>query len=240
MRVSGLLLFTPFLGSAAISARVKAGLVVCVTALLYPTCGRVSVDATNLAQAVTAISTEFLVGLVIGLAINFIFDGVQLAGHILGIQMGFSLVNVLDPQSQIESPVLSIFHQTIALLIFLQLEIHHWLLRGLARSFEYLPVGRFVMTGPIAAELWRAASGIWLVGVQIAAPALIATVLTDLVLGFLAKASPQFPVLFVGLSVKSTLGFLATGLALRFWPPLFERYFTSALKLSAYMLRLGA
>ena len=62
-----------------------------------------------------------------------------MAGQILGFQLGYSLVNVIDPQTQVDTPVLSVFHQAVVLLLFLQLGVHRWLLRGLAKSFEYLP-----------------------------------------------------------------------------------------------------
>ena len=88
-------------------------------------------------------------------------------------------------------------------------------------------------------QLLHAAGAIWLAGVQIAAPALIATLVIDLVLGFLGKASPQLPVLFLGLSVKSMVGLSVLALSLRYWPALFERYFTNAIHVSERLLQLA-
>ncbi len=239
-RVSAMLLFAPFLGSPVISSRVKAGLALALTLLLYPAYGHAHVEMIGTWHFALGMISEFLVGIVLGLAVALVFDGVQLAGQVASTQMGFSLVNILDPQSQAESSVLSMFHNTLALLIFLQLDVHHWLLRGMAKSFEYIPAGAFAVRWPVANELWMAAAGVWLVGIQVAAPVLIATVVVDLTFAFLAKASPQFPALFVGMSVKSLIGLLIIGSSLRYWPGLFETYFTSALRLSEHILRLGA
>lgn len=238
IRVSSLLIFTPFLGSLAISARVKAGFVMATTFLLWPAYAPAGMQTLSSGSWARIAIGEVLIGLVLGLLLNFIFDGAQLAGQIMGLQMGFSLVNVIDPQTEVDSPVLSIFHQTIALLIFLQLDVHHWVLRGVARSFEYLPAGTLMASAPLTSLLLKAAAGIWLAGLQIAAPTLIATMFADIVLGFLAKASPNFPILFIGISVKSLLGFLVIACGLKWWPTVFERYFGSAIAMSEHILRL--
>jgi flagellar biosynthetic protein FliR len=237
-RIAGLMVFAPFFSSQAIAPRVKVCWVVALTALLYPTCAS-KLPAPELFAWVQGMLAEAVVGLVMGLSVHFLFDAAQLAGQVLGFQVGFSLVNVIDPQTQVDTPVLSIFHQSLALLIFLQLDVHHWLVRGLARSFRYLPAGSAVATPALVTELMRVVGGLWLAGVQIAGPALAATMLADVALGFLGKASPQLPVLFLGLSIKSLLGFavLAAGVAL--WPVMFERRFAEALVHGEQLLHLA-
>jgi len=237
-RVSGLLVFTPFLGSSAIAPRMKAGLVVLLTAVLYPVCGPRQMSL-NAGGALRVMLAEALVGLLMGLTVQFVFEAAEFAGQFMGMQVGFGLVNLLDPNTQVDTPVLAVFSQTIVMLIFLQLGVHRWLLRALASSFAYLPVGEAWATGAMTGELLRLAGGIWLAGVQVAAPALMATLLVDIVLGFLGKASPQLPVLFLGLSVKSMVGALVLGLSLRYWPAIFERYFNAAIHASERLLQLA-
>lgn len=238
VRVAGLLVFTPFLGSGAIPARIKAGLVVLLTALLYPVCGprEMSLTASGVLHVVLA---EALVGILLGLAVQFVFEAAEFAGQFMGMQVGFGLVNIIDPTTQVDTPVLAVFSQTIVMLIFLQLGVHRWVVRGLASSFAYLPIGAALPTGEMTKMLLHLAGGIWLAGVQIAAPALLATLLADFVLGFLGKASPQLPVLFLGLSVKSMVGVLMLALSLRYWPGIFERYFNTAIHGSERLLELA-
>ena len=134
--------------------------------------------------------------------------------------------------------MLSVFYQTIVLLIFFALDVHHWVLRALVSSFYYLPAGRSVLTlGRIEAVLHTAAA-IWVLGLQIAAPALIATVIADFVLAFIGKASPQLPVLFVGLSVKSVLGMLVLIATMAAWPRFFSLQFANAIRWSEQTLHL--
>ena len=135
LRVSGILVFAPFLGSSSIAPRIKGGLALALTLLLYPICGRQLHFAAPTGWVQMA-AAETAIGLLIGLAANLAFETAQMAGNILGVQMGYSLVNLIDPQTQVETPVLALFHQTIALLIFLHLNVHHWLLRAVARSYD--------------------------------------------------------------------------------------------------------
>ncbi len=237
-RVSGLLVFTPFLGSSAVAPRIKVGLVVLLTAVLYPVCGPRGLSLTP-AGLLRVMLSEALIGVLMGLAVQFVFEAAQFAGQAIGMQVGYGLVNLLDPNTQVDTPVLAVFSQTVVMLLFLQLDVHHWLLRALAASFAYLPAGSAVAGGELTRQLLHAAGGIWVAGVQIAAPALLATLLCDLVLGFLGKASPQLPVLFLGLSLKSVVGLTLLGLSLKYWPGLFERYFTTAIHWTERWLHLA-
>jgi flagellar biosynthetic protein FliR len=237
MRITGLLLFAPVLGNQSVPVNIKAMLALGLTALLYPAVarGHAQLQWTQLPQM--AIS-ELLIGLLLGLSINCVFDALQLAGHSLGVQMGFSLASLIDPQTQADTPVLSVFYQTMALLIFLRLDVHFWLLRGLARSFEYLPPGSATLHGAAAELMLRQASAIWFCGVQIAAPVLAATMIADFVLAFVGRASPQLPVMFIGLSVKTVLGLFVAIATISLWPGMLERYYAQALATGERALHL--
>jgi flagellar biosynthetic protein FliR len=232
------MVFAPFFGSMAVPRRVKAGLTMALTALLYPAYSPRAVPS-EVTQWLGVMMGEALVGLMLGLAVHFVFDGVQLAGQVLGFQMGFSLANVVDPETEIDTPVIAIFHQAIALLIFLQIDAHHLMLRALGKSLEYLPPGTVLATPGTVEGMTKAAGGLLLVAVQLAAPVLIATLMADVALGFLGKASPQLPVLFVGLSVKNVIGLGVMMAALVFWPGLLGRMFANAASTAERLLHLA-
>jgi flagellar biosynthetic protein FliR len=237
-RVSGLMVFCPFLGSEAVPVPVKAGLALLLTVVLHPLHGPAALALGSWQWAQVALG-EAAIGLVLGLVANFLFESALMAGQILGVQIGYSLANVFDPQTRVDTPVLSVFHQMAALLIFLQLDVHHWLLRSLMRSFVYLPPGAVPATLAAASGLLHAAGGIFLVGVQIAAPSLVATLLTDMALGFLGKASPQLPVLFIGLAVKNLVGLTVLMAAIAYWPRMFSQQFTQAIQSAEQLLHLA-
>jgi flagellar biosynthetic protein FliR len=230
-RVGGLMTFAPFFSNASLPVRIKAVFTVALTILLLPVYtspGFTPEPPTTTAWASLAL-TEAALGLMTGLAVQFVFDGMQLAGQIISFQFGFSLVNIIDPNTQVEITVLSTFYDLATLLIFMQLGVHRWILRALATSFQLIPVGALPSVALRAPELLRMATAMWLIGAEIAFPLLLATMLTDVTIGFLSKASPQFPALFFGISIKFLLGTAVLYGALAYWPGLLERHFFHAL-----------
>jgi flagellar biosynthetic protein FliR len=236
LRVSGLVLFAPFFGHAAIPPRVKACFVFFMVVLLYPL---LSPRLAHSTLSVWTISSEVIVGLAVGLTTNAVFEAAMFAGQILSVQMGYSLVNIIDPTSQIESTVMSVFHQTIAMLIFIRFDVHHWILRTVVHSFDYLPPGELTNTGPIAVAVLQTFASVMNLGLQIAAPVLAATMATDFALGMLSKASPQLPLMMMGPSLKSLLGIIVLSSALCYWPSLFDRFFSDSIVMTDRILHLA-
>jgi flagellar biosynthesis protein FliR len=234
-RISGLMTFCPFFGSDAISLPVKAGLTLLLTILLHPLHGPADLAIQPWQWAEIALQ-EAAIGALLGLVANFLFEAVLMAGQVLGVQIGYSLATVFDPQTQADLPVLSQFHQLAALLIFLELDVHHWLMRALVRSFAYLPPGKFSLTLSAAGGLLHAAGGIFLSGVQIAAPSLVATLVIDVALGFLGKASPQLPVMFIGIAVKNLVGLTVLAAAIAYWPHAFGQRFEQTIQIAERLL----
>jgi flagellar biosynthesis protein FliR len=238
LRVGGLMTFAPFFGNTAIPARVKAIFTLAITALLYPVCSVPKIALTVLGMTRLALS-EAVLGLAMGLCLQFIFEGATLAGQLAGFQFAFSLVNVIDPQTNVDTPVLSVFHQLFTLLILLQLNVHHWLLRGVVKSFEYVPVGEITLRLPMLREVFQDAGAMFLIGVQIATPILLSTIVLDFAVGFLSKASPQLPAILLSIPVKSLVGYAVLALTVSLWPVFLEKQFTLALGWSERVLHLA-
>lgn len=236
LRVSGLVLFAPFFGHAAIPPRIKVCIVILLTVLLYPS---LSQSLANSRLSPLTICSELIIGMAVGLITNAVFEAAMFAGQILSVQMGYSLVNIIDPTSQIESTVMAVFHQTIVLLIFLQLNVHHWILRAIVHSFDYLPAGGLTSTGPVVFAVLHISGSIMELGLQIAAPVLAATMAADFALGMLSKASPQLPLMMLGPSLKSLLGLVVLSASLCYWPSLFGRFFNDSISFTDRVLHLA-
>jgi flagellar biosynthetic protein FliR len=238
VRLTGLMLFAPFFGSVIIPVRVKAIFVFALTVLLFPSLEH-QIVAPSLAGWPLLIFTEFLIGVGMGIATNVVFEAVQLTGQVLGVQMGYSLVNILDPQSQVDTTVVAVFYQSIVMLLFLRMDVHYWLLRAVANSFLYLPPGTAHLSGLFTMAILKTAGEMFGLGVQIAAPVLSATLAADVVLGLLGKASPQMPLMLLGPAVKSMLGIVILMATLKYWPDLFRRLFLESILKGDQLLHLA-
>jgi len=234
IRIGALMTFAPFFGNLAVPNQVKAGLTVMLTALLLPVYvsgpAPANLVSGGIGHWVGLAFGEIAVGMMAGFATQFVFDGMLLAGQIVGFQFGFSLANVIDPNSQVEITVLSTLHELVALLIFMEIGAHRWLLRATAMSFRMVPLGTLASANIPAPQFLRIAGAMWLVGVEIAFPVVLATMLVDLMVGFLAKAAPQFPAMFFGIAVKVLLGLAVMYAAVVFWPTILGHYFYHALE----------
>jgi len=238
LRVSLVIFFLPFLGSGAIAARIKAGLTVALTAFLLPVYLPPAATLLNV-NWLTVLLGETLVGLALGLTVNFIFEAVQVAGQLCGVQLGYSLETLIDPMTKAETPIVSTLYYMIATLIFLQLNVHHWMLRALAESFQYLPPSTFVTNKAVATDLIRDSGLMLSVGVQIAAPLMLAALMVDVALGFIGRAAPQLPVMLVGISVKDLIGIAMLGSTLALWPSQLEGHFARAVRAGEHLLHLA-
>jgi flagellar biosynthetic protein FliR len=238
LRAGGMMTFAPFFGSDVLPPSIKAIFTMVMTAILYGVVPPAPISTTA-SNWIYVVASEAFIGLMMGLAVQLVFEGVQIAGQLTGMQLGFSLASLIDPMTNIETPVITILYQMFTLLIFLQLNVHHWLLRMLVRSFTYVPVGTGVATLLATRELLRFVGAMWLIGVQIAAPVVLATILVDVTVGFVSKASPQLPAMLIGISIKNLMGYGIMAGAAILWPSLLEREFTRAMGWTEHLLRLA-
>lgn len=230
-RVGALMTFAPFVGSMAVSWRVKGALTVLITFLLYP----IHAFQINPYNWLATLCSEFVLGMMFGVAVQLIFESAQLAGQLAGMQIGYSLVTLIDPTTDIDTPVLAVFHQNFALLMFFHIGAFHWLLRGIARSFDVVPPGTVSLNRPALEQLLYSASQMWSVGVHLAAPILAVTILADITLSLINRAAPQLPILFMGISIKSVVGLSVLAAAIKVWPHVYNESFQWAIKLSEHL-----
>lgn len=151
--------------------------------------------------------SEVIIGMALSLVAQFFFAAVQLAGEILDTQMGFGIMNVIDPLSGTNSPILGNFKTIIAMLVFLQVNGHHYLLQTLFHSYQVIPVGGASLQGSFLSLLISFFGNIFVVGLQLALPITGALLFSDIILGIMSRTVPQMNIFLVGMPAKILLGF---------------------------------
>ena len=167
-RVTSFLMLLPFLGRS-VPAIAKIGLAASMTLLISPA---ISVPALNqeLGRFFLIAVEEVLVGLAMGLVVSTVLMAVYLAGQFIDVPMGFGMVNVMDPQTGGEVPIVAQFQFIVAVLIFFLIDGHHSLFRALIHSFQIVPVGRGVMSPEVPAVALQTVRSMFALGLRIALP----------------------------------------------------------------------
>ena len=161
-----------------------------------------------------AVGQEVGVGLVMAFGVEAMFAAVLVAGQLVDLPMGLSVVNVIDPTLQQETPLIGQFYLLLATLIFFAIDGHHQLILALAESLRRLPPGQAGLSAAAAESAVAAVSQAFLLGLRMAMPVVAALFLADVALAVVARAVPQLNVFVVGFPVKLVLGLAVLWLAL--------------------------
>ncbi|MBW2623952.1 MAG: flagellar biosynthetic protein FliR [Deltaproteobacteria bacterium] len=239
IRVSVIMALVPIFGSLLIPVQVKVAMITVLSYFLWTTIKMdVSVFPGNFIGFVPLVVIEAMIGLSIGLLIRTIFAGVQLAGQFIGYQMGMALANVIDPQTGTQTSILAEFSYILALFVFLAVNGHYLVIKGLVDSFELVTPGRFNQSQALYELITHAASRMFVIAVKIGAAPFAVLFFTKVSMGIVAKAVPQMNVLFVGLPLYIMIGLFIFGLSLAFFPTILIEAFVELETSIITLLRL--
>lgn len=215
-RLSGVFSTAPVLGSRNIPVIARVGLALALALILLPPLAVQQVAVPPALPAyVTVVIREFVAGLIIGYACSLVFFAVQAAGHLLDLQVGFGIVNVLDPQFGQQVPLIGNFYYLMALMVLLAVNGHHLLLAGLYASFQVLPLtAPQFADGQLLALMTQLVVAVFTIALKIAMPVLVALFLTDVAMGVLNRTMPQMNIFMVGLPGKIFVGLFLIFLSL--------------------------
>lgn len=227
-RVSALIMFAPVIGGQTVPKLVKIGLALTTTLVVFPFVKSCPKDMPpTIAAFLVAVVKEVSIGLVLGYALRLAFEGIQIAGQIIGFEMGFGIVNVIDPQSNLQVSIIGQFFYTMAVMIFLAMDGHHAILRGIGLSFDVAPIGRVRLPASVADKLVRMSGEMFTIAVQVSAAAMTLLVLNKIAVGLVARTVPQMNVLVVGFPLDITVGLLGVGLSMSVFGNVMQRLVTA-------------
>jgi type III secretion protein SpaR/YscT/HrcT len=199
----------PAFGGVHLSPVVRLGLGVGLSVLCLPRLGAMTPLEAGPALWVVLLAREAAVGLTLGFVASLIFRAAETAGRITDVARGANLAEVLSPSSGERASPLGEVTALLAVVIFLELGGLGHLAVALGRSYDAVPVAAAAtpaQLGRVAALVVAASAQMLEAAVGLAAPALVALLLADLVLGVIGRAAPQIPLYFVGMPAKALLG----------------------------------
>lgn len=209
IRVGAILLSAPLFGSRTIPPQLKIALTAVISLLVFPVVDvRGMAFPKGLIPWVLGVGGEVLLGITVGLLVRFVFAAVSMAGEFMGLEVGLSLPGLLNPTFEAQGSALQTLVDLLTLLVFLSADAHHLLLRGLAHSFQVVPLLGWNFGGPSVEAMVRLSGDLWGIALRVGAPLIAGQFLAKVVLALLARAAPQMNVFMVGFPLQIGLGLL--------------------------------
>ncbi|WP_003544037.1 flagellar biosynthetic protein FliR [Desulfotomaculum nigrificans] len=239
MRMVSFTFACPLYAIPGIPPLVKAGLSFILAILITPMVKPVSADLPGgLWGFGLVVFSEVGVGLVLGLVCTFVFNVIRMAGQLLDFQIGFAMASVMDPLSGSVNTLVSRFLYFLTLVLFLNVDGHHVLIRALAKSYELVPLNAAGINGEVTLLIIRIFADTFALAVQICAPVVAVLVITDLAMGLVGKTAPQMNIFQLGFPLKIAVGVASLAILLPALTSVFKILFDT-LEKDLYLLMKG-
>jgi flagellar biosynthesis protein FliR len=218
-RISPLFVLAPLFSSKTMPLRVRTFVALALAVGITPIAMRAA-DAATLPDDVLGLAGLMVKEMVVGMAFAFglgaLFAALSAAGSVLDTLVGFSFGGLVDPMSGTQSSVLSQLYAMVGVLVFIAIGGDAWVIQGLARTYEAVPLLEAPHVGSLVEGAQLAFSGLFTAAIQVCAPVLVALVITDAALGMVSRVVPQINVFAMGFPAKVAVALLLIGASLPF------------------------
>lgn len=236
----------PFFGGASVPARVKVATAMSLVVILYPSLDASVPPGQTLGFGplgfIALLAKEVLIGFTLGFIATLVFEAVQVAGRLVDFQRGSTMGELYAPQLTSNVSELGQFKLQLAIVLFIFIGAHRFFIGALLQSFDFMPALTFPKFSagwsPAAELIVMMTASVFSIGLQLAAPALIALLLTDLFFGIINRVAPQVNVFFLSMPVKMIIGIIVVLLILPFLAMRMEYFFGEAFRAFEYAIRL--
>jgi flagellar biosynthetic protein FliR len=219
-RVSGLFMTLPVIGAQSVPMQFRAFAAVTIALLITPTFWGTPVpDPGNLLGLIVVMGREAVLGLALGLSVNILFSGMQLAGQVIAQVSGLSLADVYSPSLDTNVPVFAQLLDGTALAVFVIIGGHRQVVDALLGTFQEMPPGQAEFAPTIVDALTTILANSFLTGIRASAPVMVSLLLAVLIIGLISRTLPQLNSINLGFSFNTLilLGTLAFSIGSAVW-----------------------
>jgi flagellar biosynthesis protein FliR len=218
-RVGGLVSFAPFWSHKAVTAKIRAVIAGALALALTPVLmSRIATPPSDISSLSMVLAGELVIGMLFGFVGRLVFSSFELGAHLLASQMGFSLAGTIDPSTQAQTTAFGTVAQMLGLMVLLAADGHHRFLAATVKSFSTSAPGSFAFSPELLEIILRLSANALVVGVTLAAPAIIVLLAVEFALEFFGRTAPQFQVFILGFPLKIGIGLWLVGTSLYFLP----------------------
>lgn len=218
-RILGMVGTAPLFNSQAVPMRIRLAIGLVLVMAIVPALPSPPQIMPGTWQGIALFVQQVIIGIGIGLSMRIVMSAFDIAGEIIGLQMGLSFATFFDPDTSAQTAVLGELLGLLATLVFLALNGHLLLIDVVVRSFEIAPIGGVSFTQKPWITLMQVATLAFSSGLLIALPLIAALLITNIALAVLTRAAPQLNIFAVGFPVTSTVGILVLIVSLDAFAP---------------------
>jgi flagellar biosynthetic protein FliR len=215
-RVGGLFVLAPGFSATMIPNRIKLMLAMALALAMMPIAVHGQTVPLDAGDYVMLMLKEIGVGLIFAFPMALVGAAVQAGASLLDTLIGFSFSSILDPVNNQQTAILGQFYSLFAVLVLLMSGGDHIMIEGIGASYRALPITAYPHLGALTSGAVTAFGQVWAIGLEIAAPVLVALVITDAAIGLVSRAVPQMNVFVVGMPAKILVGMTVIAATLPF------------------------
>ena len=206
VRMSGFIFTAPFFGLRNVPLRVKVGLTMAMAVVMFSVLPYEPLEYAGVIGFALLIVQELLCGLILGFVANICYQILAFSGQILDMEIGFSMVNEMDPVTSAQVTVSGNLYSYAVMLMLMITYMHHYLLEALIDSYSIVPIGKTALNPMIYSVVVKLVGEYFVLGFRIVLPVFAAMLIVNSVLAILARVAPQLSMFVIGIQLKVLVG----------------------------------
>lgn len=238
VRITGFIYTAPFFSLKNVPVRVKAGLSIFMAVILFYTIPSETIEYDGVIGYAMIIVEEAIIGVLMGFFANIAFYILSFAGQIIDMEIGFSMVNELDPITMIQTTITSNLYGYLVLLIMVITNLHHYFLKAIIDSFQVISIGKAVFNPEMYQLMIRFITDYFIIGFRIVLPIFASILVVNTILAILAKVAPQMNMFVIGMQLKIMVGLFVLTFIIQLVPSVADFIFNEMITMMKAIIEL--
>lgn len=227
IRISCFVFVAPFFGTINVPRRVKVGLSVFISLLIYGSVDQEGIGYTGLFGYAIIVLKEGITGLLMGFVANICNSIILFAGNVIDMDIGLSMATEFDPVNNTQATITGTLYQYFILLLLVATNMHHYILRALMDSYQVIPVGGQVFDwNSMLGTMTQFMTDMFVIAFRIFLPIFACIMILNCILGIMAKVAPQMNMFAVGMQMKILVGFFVLLITITLLPSIADFIFS--------------
>lgn len=207
VRITAFIYVAPFFSLKNVPQKVKVGFSLFFSIIIFETVS-VNLDYDGVIGFAALVISEALVGLVIGFLTNVSYFILNFAGQLIDMEIGLSMVNELDPTTNIQTTITSNLYTYLFVLMMLVTNLHHYIITAMVDTYQVIPVGGATLNPNLYLLMLKFIKDYFIIGFRIVLPVFAGMLIVNTILGILAKIAPQMNMFVIGFQLKIMVGLI--------------------------------